>query len=254
MVPPDEMQAELRCEEHGTATLLSCAQCDTPLCPRCAVFTEVGQKCRNCSGRRAPSRSRRFAPLVLGLLAVAAIGGGAAYLASDAFQSTGSGSASATTTVPVVGIGTEVTDRGLTFMVNSFECGPKELGTEENRQMAAGRYCFLDISVRNTGNSPAVFPGEQQFLIDSTERRHVADLRATINHALPERPQFLTNSQLNPGGEIEGVLVYDVAESAEVVEVEFHTLASAGAPSVFGPRSGGQTRGVRVRLADDPPT
>lgn len=35
----------LRCERHGEATRLSCVDCGKPICPRCAVRTEVGLKC-----------------------------------------------------------------------------------------------------------------------------------------------------------------------------------------------------------------
>jgi hypothetical protein len=41
---------ETTCARHpDTPTRLSCSQCDTPICPRCAVDAPVGQKCPACS-------------------------------------------------------------------------------------------------------------------------------------------------------------------------------------------------------------
>lgn len=41
------------CARHpNTETLLRCGRCETPICPRCAVFTDVGARCPTC----APSR------------------------------------------------------------------------------------------------------------------------------------------------------------------------------------------------------
>lgn len=40
---------ETTCARHPrTATRLSCTQCGTPICPRCAVDAPVGQKCPDC--------------------------------------------------------------------------------------------------------------------------------------------------------------------------------------------------------------
>ena len=35
----------LKCERHGEATRLTCVECGTPICPKCAVRTDVGLKC-----------------------------------------------------------------------------------------------------------------------------------------------------------------------------------------------------------------
>src|SRR6476660_4351982 len=37
----------LKCERHGEATRLTCVECGTPICPKCAVRTDVGLKCEN---------------------------------------------------------------------------------------------------------------------------------------------------------------------------------------------------------------
>ncbi|MDQ3979413.1 MAG: hypothetical protein M3314_07680 [Actinomycetota bacterium] len=40
-------QAPLKCERHGELTRLTCVDCGKPICPKCAVRTEVGLKCEN---------------------------------------------------------------------------------------------------------------------------------------------------------------------------------------------------------------
>ena len=41
------------CARHPrTETLLRCGRCETFICPRCAVFTDVGARCPDCAPRR----------------------------------------------------------------------------------------------------------------------------------------------------------------------------------------------------------
>jgi len=49
--------ANVYCAAHpGTVTYLRCAQCNTPICPRCLVMTPVGAKCAKCArGRLQPA-------------------------------------------------------------------------------------------------------------------------------------------------------------------------------------------------------
>ncbi len=41
------------CPRHPSVeTGLACGRCETPICPRCAVFTDVGARCPVCAPRR----------------------------------------------------------------------------------------------------------------------------------------------------------------------------------------------------------
>jgi hypothetical protein len=67
----------MQCARHPKVeTELSCGRCETPICPRCAVFTDVGARCPGC----APSRL--LPQYEIGVLH--AIRGGAAALAVGA--------------------------------------------------------------------------------------------------------------------------------------------------------------------------
>lgn len=51
-----ESTATRYCARHpGVETVISCGRCDTPICPRCLVYTPVGMRCAACAQlRRLP--------------------------------------------------------------------------------------------------------------------------------------------------------------------------------------------------------
>lgn len=65
--------AGLTCQRHGRPTRITCATCDTPICPACAVRTQVGLKCPEHAPAVAAPRKPRSQALggILILLAVA---------------------------------------------------------------------------------------------------------------------------------------------------------------------------------------
>jgi hypothetical protein len=66
------------CARHpNVETGLRCGRCDTPICPRCAVFTDVGARCPDCAPRRKLPQFE-VGPLYLARGASAAIGAGVA--------------------------------------------------------------------------------------------------------------------------------------------------------------------------------
>ena len=43
----------MRCARHpNVETELTCGRCETPICPRCVVFTDVGARCPACAPTR----------------------------------------------------------------------------------------------------------------------------------------------------------------------------------------------------------
>jgi hypothetical protein len=74
----------MKCARHSdTETSLACGRCDTPVCVRCMVHTDVGIRCRTCAPvqRGIPvfgSNRFRNAAIVVGIVFVAVllIGGG----------------------------------------------------------------------------------------------------------------------------------------------------------------------------------
>jgi len=68
----------MQCARHPKVeTELTCGRCETPICPRCAVFTDVGARCPTCApARKLPQFEVGIVFLLRG--AAAALGAGAA--------------------------------------------------------------------------------------------------------------------------------------------------------------------------------
>src|SRR3970282_2971182 len=68
----------MQCARHPKVeTELTCGRCETPICPRCAVFTDVGVRCPTCApARKLPQFEVGFVYLLRG--AAAALAAGAA--------------------------------------------------------------------------------------------------------------------------------------------------------------------------------
>jgi hypothetical protein len=67
----------MQCARHpAIETELACAQCGTPICPRCLVYTPVGVKCPTCANvRKLPQF--QIGPVVFARGIAAAIASGA---------------------------------------------------------------------------------------------------------------------------------------------------------------------------------
>ena len=242
-----------KCVPHGTATLVRCAQCETPVCPKCAVWTAGGQKCPKCGGGKQQATGvRRWAPIAVLVVGVLAVVLGLLYLGSNAFKSSG-GSESVAAVAPG-SMGEEVTDGGMAFTVERFECADQTLEFQGETATARGKFCFVTIQVRNDGRRDAVFFGGVQYLIDTRGRRYDADAEATIFYLKPtdelEEEDLFFAAELGPDDETTGVLVFDVAETADINEIELHA-ADLGDLDGLSPALG---RGVSVTLKSSPAT
>lgn len=220
---------ELKCERHHTPTHLTCAQCGRPSCPKCLVWTEVGQKCTTCVPHRGGSSSNRSQVLVVGALVAA--------LALAVAIATGAFSGDSEPDVPVAGntgqrqagIGQPARDGPLTFVVTKFECPGKELGEGGLRRTALGRFCILHFRATNSGNRPATLTFLDQVLLDRQKRRFAPDPTATtvVRRSSALEPPVPVQ-QLNPGAEVTTSIVYDVPEGVTPELAELHAGRSLG--------------------------
>ncbi|MFC4008583.1 DUF4190 domain-containing protein [Nonomuraea purpurea] len=81
---------------------------------------------------------------------------------------------------------------------------------------AQGSYAVVKVLVKNTGNSPAAFPGTDAGILDSDAKQYKIDSGATISQNL-ETDQGLYD-EINPGQKVTRVLVFDLPKkSAPVV-------------------------------------
>ncbi len=72
----------MRCARHPQVeTALSCGRCETPICPRCLVMTDVGARCQTCAPRRRlPQFEVGPRYLARGVAAAAAAGAALGFL------------------------------------------------------------------------------------------------------------------------------------------------------------------------------
>jgi hypothetical protein len=71
----------MRCVKHNAETNVFCGRCETPVCPKCMVHSDVGVRCRSCS----PPPKRKLmggtttlflgAAVIVGILIAGSVGG-----------------------------------------------------------------------------------------------------------------------------------------------------------------------------------
>jgi hypothetical protein len=221
---------ELKCERHHTPTHLACAQCGRPACPKCLVWTEVGQKCTTCVPQRGGTSANRVQALVVGALVVALVV--AVAIATGAF------SGDSDSDVPVAGntgqrqagIGQPARDGPLTFVVTKFECPGKELSSDGGpSRTALGRFCVLHFQATNSGNRPASLNFVDQVLLDRQKRRFAPDPIATsvVRQSNAQEP-LVPTQLLNPGAQVATSIAYDVPEGITPELAELHAGRSLG--------------------------
>jgi len=232
------------CERDGVGTQLTCAGCGAPICPRCLVRTPVGLKCPDCTGAASPrARTRVPVAAVAAVVLVPLL----AWLAFGAFRSDSKSGKSVTADATGTDVnstagegrpGQEMRSGPFGFTVTQVECVGQQVGTPPSTRVAQGRFCLLYLTLRNTGDRPELFSGTSQFVVDSSAKRY----NPGVMESGPLPPPLvlgagvreITSVRVNPGGEVRGVLIFDMPSTAKPAEFEFHSA----------PR----TIGVQVRL------
>lgn len=219
---------ELKCDKHHTPTHLTCAQCGKPACPKCLVWTEVGQKCRTCVPQKGGrDRNPALVPAILAaLLIVSLLFAFGVFSGDDTAPTVQAGNRGDTQP----GIGQPARDGALTFVVTRFDCGPTEVGEGPAKVVAKGRFCLLEFTATNSGNQPAAFASPQQLLLDRQRRRFAPDLDATgvYQRSTTGSISSRTVQQMNPGAEVDSVLIFDIPEGINPELAELHAGATLG--------------------------
>ncbi|HEY0187945.1 MAG TPA: DUF4352 domain-containing protein [Cellulomonas sp.] len=177
----------------------------------------------------------------LGVLVVigigsAALGGGGdggSSTAGAASDADADADASAGTTAEDVtpGIGATVADGSFEFVVTQVETGIARVGDQLLGQDAQGQFVLVHVTVTNVGTEAQYFYQGAQTASDTQGRTHSADSSAAIY--LDEGTLLL--DQINPGNQVEGVIVFDVPADATLASVELHdSLLSGGVTVALG--------------------
>jgi Domain of unknown function (DUF4352) len=121
-------------------------------------------------------------------------------------------------------------DGKFAFTVTGVSCGKTSAGTNQYLQkQAQGQFCFVNVTVKNTGSEAQTFDSSSQYLYDAANSKFSADGTASL-YANPEGSTFL--NQINPGNEVSGILVFDLPKEKVPTTAELHDSAFSGGVKV----------------------
>lgn len=126
------------------------------------------------------------------------------------------------------GIGAVAADGKFEFTVTSVEPGVARIGNDTFGQDAQGQFILVHVTVRNIGTEAQYFDGSSQKVADTQGRTHSSDGSAAIY--LDESNSFL--NQINPGNEVQGIVVFDVPTDAQLASIELHDSPFSGGVTV----------------------
>jgi hypothetical protein len=123
------------------------------------------------------------------------------------------------------GIGTPARDGKFEFTVNGLECGETRVGDEIFSEEAQGHFCLLNVRVQNIGNERQFLAADAQKLLDKQGTQYSPSTSATF--ALDPEGNTIFED-INPGNAVEGVIVFDVPQSAQITRAELHDSVFSG--------------------------
>jgi hypothetical protein len=183
-----------------------------------------------------PPQRRSRAPIVFGCLGAAALGfvlllvlaalvsNGTPEPAARSADGPASSKAKEATKAPakkaaaaMPSIGDTVKDGDLSFTVTKAKPGPKRIGNEYLGETAQGRFYYVYVTVKNHSDEPASFSSYGQNLLIGN-KQYAAD--ATAAAYIKGSSSLFT--PINPGNEVDGIMVFDVPESAKPAAIELH--------------------------------
>lgn len=123
------------------------------------------------------------------------------------------------------GIGDAVKDGKFTFVVNSFDCGKRAVGSSFMREKAQGQFCLMDVTVKNHGDEAQFLFSDNQLVFDAKGRQFSHDDQAAMSI---EGNDSIWIEEINPGNSVQGTMVWDVPKNAKIVSAELHDSAFSG--------------------------
>jgi hypothetical protein len=127
------------------------------------------------------------------------------------------------------GFGDPVRDGRFEFVVSRADCSKSNLGMEHLKRTAKGKYCVVDLSVKNIADNPQLFLGSAQEAFDAAGTKfsddEIAGLYANVN-----TQTFLRI--IRPGEKVVGKVVFDIPKSATLTTIELHDSFLSGGAQV----------------------
>ncbi|MGQ7297987.1 DUF4352 domain-containing protein [Quadrisphaera sp. KR29] len=182
---------------------------------------------------------------LIGILVIAALAGGSSGSTTDeaapAAEAAPADAAAAPAAEPaaeepaaeepaedVAGLNTAVRDGKFEFTVHGMECGETLIGSDAFGAKAQGQFCIVDLTVANIGDEAQYFFGDNAKLINAAGQEYSADTEAAIY--LDDSSSLM--EEINPGNKLDGKVVFDVPEGADITTMELHDSAFSGGVQV----------------------
>lgn len=172
---------------------------------------------------------------VIGVIVLLAIIGGAAGGGKKTTTNNASGGGSGVTKsedkpVTVAKLNEPAKDGKFEFTVKSVECGKTTIGTNQYlMKNAQGQFCLMTIAVKNIGNEVQGFFGTNQKLLNAQNQTYAADDAAGV---YVDQNYSTLFSNINPGNQVEGVVVFDIPKDQTPVTAELHDSSFSGGVKV----------------------
>jgi hypothetical protein len=128
------------------------------------------------------------------------------------------------------GLGDPVRDGKFEFTVTEVECGQTSVGQGGLTQTAQGQFCLVSVTVKNIGDEPQTMSDGNQKGIGSNGSEYATDSVAGMY--LNQENADLWLSQINPGNQVTGVLVFDVPGDVTLRSLKLHDSLFSGGVTV----------------------
>ncbi|NKY23913.1 DUF4352 domain-containing protein [Cellulomonas denverensis] len=122
------------------------------------------------------------------------------------------------------GIGATAADGKFSFVVTGVETGVPQVGSQYLTSDAQGQYVLVHLTVTNSGTEPQYLFASSQEATDTQGRTHSVDTTATLYAGETD----VWASQINPGNQISGTLVFDIPADATLETVTLHDSPFSG--------------------------
>jgi hypothetical protein len=165
------------------------------------------------------------------ILSLAAVGIGI-VLAGCAGSGTTSGSnaGGGATTSSSAGLNDRVKDGKFEFTVTSVKCGVPQVGPDAVGEKAQGQFCLVSVSVKNIGTKAQLLDDSSQYAYSPQGVKYSSNSVAGMELNGSGSSTFLT--EINPGNQVTGKLVFDIPAGATISKLELHDSPFSGGVTV----------------------
>lgn len=122
------------------------------------------------------------------------------------------------------GLNEPAADGKFTFTVTGVEPGLTQVGGQYFTADAQGQFVLVHLTVQNTGDEAQYLFASSQEATDTEGRTHSVDSTATIYAGETDA----WASQINPGNQVSGTLVFDIPADATLETVTLHDSPFSG--------------------------